>query len=318
MNKTDNFYFGNRDGSAKETAQLRSNVIKLTHRFFSDRGFTYVDPPILHERIPRKKHEIYLPLYEGRYSLNSSCALYMGAYASMLGNVYSISPTFRDEQNSINHLVEFRMLEVEVVDMTYRELPDFVESYIGFILNGLAKMNVAGADAGCPYAGRAGRLQASLPFQRVTYESFINGITLPESENITPREDPSSIDHIISRYIGEPTFITDYPRRFATWTAKPKNSVESCAINLMLPETFGELCEGCERTNDVELLRYKMNCAGIDNLHWYLDAVSQITQPRCGFGIGIDRLVRWIAGLPNISDTVLFPRMKEDSICQSM
>lgn len=58
------------------------------------------------------------------------------------------------------------------------------------------------------------------------------------------------------------------------------------------------------------LLRRKIEGVGIDNLQWYLAAVERIHAPRCGFGIGVDRLVRWITGSAHIRDTVLFPRMK--------
>ena len=314
MNNNDNSYFKGLSDTSAQIQHLRSDIILLTHSFFSDRGFTYIDPPVLHEQIPGKKHEIYLPLYENRYSLNSSNALYMGAYASMLGNVYAISPTFRDEQDSINHLVEFRMLEVEALSITYSELPDFVESFIRYILNELPHMLSVRTNAA--FAVRIGRLAAAFQPQRITFESFAQGLTVSESVKWTSSTDPSDIDYILSKYIQVPTFITDYPRKFATWTAKPKSRTVSYAINLLLPETFGELCEGCERTNDTEYLRYKMNCAGIDNLQWYLDAVARIKQPRCGFGIGVDRLVRWITGVPHISDSVVFPRIKEDPICQ--
>jgi asparaginyl-tRNA synthetase len=53
-----------------------------------------------------------------------------------------------------------------------------------------------------------------------------------------------------------------------------------------------------------------MKFAYIDNLQWYLDAVENIHVLRCGFGIGVDRLVRWIVGAAHVRDTVLFPRMK--------
>lgn len=114
----------------------------------------------------------------------------------------------------------------------------------------------------------------------------------------------------ISKLLSEPVFITDYPRSLATWTAMPKNRDQAYALNLILPGTYGELCEGCERTNDIDLLQNKMRYAGISSLQWYLEAIGRITVPRCGFGIGVDRLVRWIIGLPCVQDTVLFPRIK--------
>ena len=307
---SDNTYYGRADDTILVTQRLRGDVLLIIHRFFSAQGFVYIDPPILHEQVQGKKHEVYLPLHDNRYSLNSSNALYMGAYAALLGNVYAISPTFRDEQDSVNHLVEFRMLEAEVLDMTYSELPDFVENLIKYVLKELLYSSFVRSRKFL--SERIDNLQTTFHPRRITFEAFIRELEYSGDTKLTQDTDLSDIDYEISKYIQEPVFIMDYPRSLATWTAKPKNVVDAFAINLMLPDAFGELCEGCERTNDTNLLRYKMRCAGIENLQWYLNAVSQITAPRCGFGIGVDRLLRWIAGVPHIADCVLFPRIKRE------
>jgi len=287
---------------------VRGKVLQLIHKFFLENDFALVDPPILHEHIPNKKHEIYLPLYDGRYSLNSSNALYMAASAALLGKVYAISPTFRDELDSINHLVEFRMLEVEMPGICYRELPDFVESILIFLLKELSALpEIRRRPLLCQ---RIESLLESFPFRRVTYEDFVRELGHADGCRLRSGLDLSEIDYMVSAYIESPVFVMDYPQSLASWTAKQQGDVGACALNLILPETYGELCEGCERTNDVALLRRKIECVGIDNLQWYLSAVEHIHAPRCGFGIGVDRLVRWIAGTAHIMDTVLFPRMK--------
>ncbi len=287
---------------------VRGKVLRMIHKFFLEKDFTLVDPPIMHERITNKKHEIYLPLYDGRYSLNSSNALYMAACAALFGKVYAISPTFRDEQDSVNHLVEFRMLEVEMPGVCYRELPDFVEAILIFLLNELSTLPEIRR---LPLLWRRMEtLLESFPFQRVPYEDFVRELGRAGGRKIRSGLDLSEIDYMVSAYIDSPVFVMDYPRSLASWTAKRQGDAGACALNLILPETYGELCEGCERTSDVALLRRKIEGVGIDNLQWYLAAVERIHAPRCGFGIGVDRLVRWITGSAHIRDTVLFPRMK--------
>lgn len=285
---------------------IRSNITFLLHSFFYENKYMLVDPPVLHEQIPNKKHEIYLPLYENRYSLNSSNALYLAAYSSIFERVYAISSSFRAEQESINHLLEFRMLEVEVQDMSYDELTDFIERLIVFLLSELTVLpEIQKMPA---VLKRIHSLLDNFHPRRISYTEFLSELR-SAGYQIADNVDLSDIDYIVSQYIDTPVFIMDYPKRLATWTAKPKNGTDMCAINLILPDTYGELCEGCERTNDSTLLQFKMKCANIDNLQWYLDAVKKIQKPRCGFGIGIDRLVRWIVGTSHIKNTVLFSRM---------
>lgn len=302
----DNTSYERIDSTFLLVQQLHSEVILLIHEFFKNAGVLCVDPPILHEQIDGKKGEIYLPLYENRYSLNSSNALYLSAYAANLGSVYSISPTFRDERETTNHLVEFRMLEAEIVGLTYADLPDFLEKLILHILLGAQSSSVVRSNV--KLAARIESLAFDFHPRKIAFDQFIHELNLPSCANISDM-DPSNIDLEISKSLKMPMQIIDYPRKFASWTAKPKDDTASCAINLMLPAAYGELCEGCERTGDVELLRRKMHHAGIKNLQWYLAAVSRFTGPRCGFGMGIERLICWIAGLSQISDAVLFPRL---------
>ena len=123
----DNDFFARRTKRIIEAQVLRGKILLLIHLFFSSRNYTLVDPPILHEQIPNKKNEIYLSEFQDRYSLSASNALFMGAYAALFGKVYAITPAFRYEQESVNHLTEFRVLEVDTVGLAYKDLSAFVE-----------------------------------------------------------------------------------------------------------------------------------------------------------------------------------------------
>lgn len=309
MYPNDNIYFIRKNEKCILSQHVRSHLLLLIHRFFSSKGFILVDPPILHEQIPNKKYEVYVPLYGGKYSLNSSNALYMGAYASLFGRVYAISSTFRDELCSGNHLLEFRMLEVEILDMTFNDLPQFIENFILFILQELTTSKIIQENRSL--AKRIDKLLGSFPLSFMSYENFIHYINQSSQNKLEYGVDISSVDFEITNLLKKPVFIIDYPRALASWTAKSKSSLQAYALNLLLPDTYGELCEGCERNNDIAQLRYKLKCANISCLQWYLDAIEKVKVSRCGFGIGIDRLVRWIVGLNSIQDSILFPRIKQ-------
>lgn len=307
--RKDNDYFGLIDDNVRLAQLVRCSVVRLSHKFFYENNFILVDPPILHEQIPNKKYEVYISDLNSKFSLNSSNALYMAAYASEFQRVYAISPSFRNEQNSINHLVEFRMLEVEIVDMSFDEMVEFINKYIRYILDGIVNAN--NFSEYFIFKERVKTLSEKWEPIKISFENFIDILRKESGRLISDSVDLSDIDYIVSRYINKPAIIIDYPQRIASWTSKPKHNGLSHAMNLILPETYGELCEGCERTNDIELLQHKMNCAHITNLQWYIDAVKKIQINRCGFGIGLDRLVRWIVGCDNIEATVFFPRKKE-------
>lgn len=303
--ETDNLKFARLNNEIIMAQQVRSVVLRAIHEFFAIEHFFLVDPPVLHEQIPDKKHEIYLAQLGDRYSLNSSNALYLAAYSSIFDRVYAISPTFRHEQDSINHLTEFRMLEAEMQNTKFQDAMTFVERLVVHVLRGGSRHALIRSDK--ILSERLDRLIADFRPKRITYDHFVEEIRRREHLDFDPNVDLSSIDYIISRYIEAPIFITRYP--FGTWTAarNPQDGTH-LSFNLLLPETFGELCEGCERTNDVARLENSMRCAGVTNLRWYIDSVKRIASSRVGFGLGVDRLVRWIIGSNEIQSTVIFYR----------
>lgn len=141
----------------------------------------------------------------------------------------------------------------------------------------------------------------------MTYDDFVSNLSTGDFDKCT---DISDIDYLISKQMKEIVIIVDYPTKFATWTSKKGENGKSVAMNILLPESYGELCKGCERTNDVSLLQNKIQFANADAIQWYVDSVKKIQTNRCGFGLGIDRLVRWGVGADRISDTRFFPRVR--------
>ena len=279
---------------------IRSGILKSTIKFFWDFGFHMVSPPILHEQIPGKQGEIYLDFQENRFSLNSSNALYLTFYAVMLKKVFAISPTFRDEEISDNHLIEFQMLEVEVEDCTFDGCIDIVKKYITYVIDELILLS-----EDTVYHERIIKISNTLSIRSVEYEDLINMIA---SDEIPYGTDLSGCCSKISSFLTTPTFITHYPRKIATWTALPLNGKAAYAFNLMLPEGYGELAEGCQRITDSNYFKNKFDIANITSLNWYVDAVNNSSSNRCGFGIGLDRFTRWLTGSANIKETVLFSK----------
>ena len=304
---TDNAYYCSITEKKRQAVLVRSEIERLTSKFFFDRNFIFVEPPVLHEAIANKKSEIYVPLYNGKYSLSSSNALFMGMYASEFNKVFTISRCFRDECDTLNHLVEFDILEVEILNCTMDDMIQLIQSYLKFILCQL--LNSSSIKASFDLTERIIKLKSELAPHIMTYDDFVSNLSGDDYDN---RIDISDIDYLVSKQLKEVVIIVDYPTRFATWTSKNKGNGKSIAMNILLPESYGELCEGCERTNDVELLQNKVRLAKVEPIQWYVDSVKKIKTDRCGFGLGIDRFVRWIIGADRISDTRFFPRVKSE------
>ena len=304
---TDNAYYWSITETKRQAVLVRSEIERLTSKFFFDRDFIFVEPPVLHEAIANKKSEIYIPLYNGKYSLSSSNALFMGMYASEFNKVFTISKCFRDECDTLNHLVEFDILEVEMLNCTMDDMIKLIQSYLEFVLDQL--LESSSIKSLSELTARIMKLKDELTPHIMTYDDFVSNLS---GDDYDERTDISDVDYLVSKQLKEIVIIVDYPTRFATWTSKNIGNGKSIAMNILLPETYGELCEGCERTNDVELLQNKIRLAKVEPIQWYVDSVKKITTDRCGFGLGIDRLVRWIIGADQIRDTRFFPRVKSE------
>ena len=304
---TDNAYYWSITETKRQAVLVRSEIERLTCKFFFDRDFIFVEPPVLHEAIANKKSEIYIPLYNGKYSLSSSNALFMGMYASEFNKVFTISKCFRDECDTLNHLVEFDILEVEMLNCTMDDMIQLIQSYLEFVLDQLSESSSIKSLS--ELTARIMKLKDELTHHIMTYDDFVSNLS---GDDYDERTDISDVDYLVSKQLKEIVIIVDYPTRFATWTSKNIGNGKSIAMNILLPETYGELCEGCERTNDVELLQNKIRLAKVEPIQWYVDSVKKIKTDRCGFGLGIDRLVRWIIGADQIRDTRFFPRVKSE------
>ncbi|KAJ0388780.1 hypothetical protein P43SY_010990 [Pythium insidiosum] len=59
---------------------------------------------------------------------------------------------------------------------------------------------------------------------------------------------------------------------------------------------------------DVLSSRIVESGANPEDYQWYLDLRKYGTVPHSGFGLGFERLVRFVTGIENIRDVIPFPR----------
>ena len=119
---------------------------------------------------------------------------------------------------------------------------------------------------------------------------------------------------MLSEIYDVPVFITEWPaeiKAFYMPRFKDKDITRVKAVDLVAPEGFGELMGGSERIFDYnELLKVlEEHKYAYEDYAWYLDLRKYGTIPHSGFGIGLERTVRFIGGIRHIRETIPFPRM---------
>ncbi|KAI9676828.1 MAG: asparaginyl-tRNA synthetase [Caeruleum heppii] len=174
------------------------------------------------------------------------------------------------------------------------------------------------------YTQAIGRLQDAVRSNEI---SFVHA---PQWGSGLQLEHERYLASVIGR--GVPTFVTDYPRASKAFYMSPSTSPDECpapgptaaCFDLLVPDLC-EIAGGSMREHRLQELLQSMKAHGLANepassphgdpsgddkgsLDWYLDLRRYGSVPHGGFGLGFDRLLAYLAGVPNIREVVAFPR----------
>jgi len=109
-----------------------------------------------------------------------------------------------------------------------------------------------------------------------------------------------------------PVFVEKWPKEIKAFYMKRDKDNPDLVLgaDLIAPEGFGEIIGGSQREDDHDVLlgRMKAENMPIEPYQWYLDLRKYGSVPHSGFGIGLERLVGWMAGITHIRETIPFPR----------
>lgn len=230
----------------------------------------------------------------------------MGATA--MGRVFTCGPTFRAEHSDTpRHLAEFWMVEPE---MAWFDLDDTIT-----LGEDLIKYCVEDCKKYCADELAVLEHKLHLPdFKRITYTEAVEVIrqhpckfdTLPEwgDDLGTAYERFLSDDHFKA-----PVVITHYPREMKAFYMhqEPGGKTVAC-FDLLLPG-IGEAIGGSQREVRLDVLEKEMVSRGLDTKLYskYLDLRRFGSVPHSGFGLGFERLVRYLTGIEHIRDVIPFP-----------
>ena len=119
-------------------------------------------------------------------------------------------------------------------------------------------------------------------------------------------------ERILTENSSKPLFVTDYPLKIKPFYVKADTFKEDIGItaDLLAPRGFGEITSGGLREDNLDNLEDRLISEGLEkkNYDWYLDLRRYGSVPHGGFGLGIERFLRWILDINDIKDTLPFPR----------
>ncbi len=321
--------------------RVRSVLAFAIHKFFQERGFVYVNTPLITasdaegagemfnvnsfdlENLPKTedgKVDFSKDFFGKPAHLTVSGQLNAESFAESFCNVYTFGPTFRAENsNTVKHAAEFWMVEPEICFAELSDSMDLAEDMIKYIFKYVLD--------NCPCEmeffnnfvdkGLLDRLNHVInsDFVRISYTDAVK-----ELEKVNDKFEYKvswGVDlqteherYLCEKIFKKPVFVTDYPKDIKAFYMKLNDDGKTVAAADLLVPGIGEIIGGSQREESYEKLLNRMKELNmpIENYEWYLDLRKYGSCNHAGYGLGFERCIMYLTGMQNIRDVIPFPR----------
>ncbi|MFY8000063.1 MAG: asparagine--tRNA ligase [Candidatus Kapaibacteriota bacterium] len=308
--------------------RVRATIVKAIRDFFDGNGFTLMDSPILTPAACEGTSTLFETEYFdlGKAYLSQSGQLYGEASAMAQGKIYTFGPTFRAEKSKTRrHLTEFWMVEPEMAFFELADDMDLAEDFVEYIVQTVLKhrqqeLATLGRDI-------TKLEKVKRPFHRMSYTEAVEWLNKNNVKLNRKQADGTEIqidfpwgedfgapqEEALMQQFEKPCIVHRYPTEVKAFYMKrdPENPKVALAMDMLAPEGAGEIIGGSQREDDFEALKERIlsHDLPLESFEWYLDLRRYGSVPHSGFGLGLERTVKWITGAEHIRETNPYPRM---------
>jgi asparaginyl-tRNA synthetase len=293
--------------------RVRNEIEQAIHDFFYERGFLRIDTPILTAAIGERSGLFSTEYFdEGNAYLAQTGQLYGEAAAAAFGKIYTFGPTFRAEKSKTRrHLTEFWMIEPEVAFNDSAANMRLQEDFVSYLVQRCLERRKADLlEIGRDLAPLE---KVKAPFVRLDYGDAVTLVQRKGSGTQWGEDLGAEDEALIVADYDRPVFVMNYPKEAKAFYMKenPDDPRTVLCDDCLAPEGYGEIIGGSQREDDYDKLVARIEEEGLpmDAYGWYLDLRKYGTFVHAGFGLGLERTVAWICGLPHVRETIPFPRM---------
>lgn len=322
--------------------RVRAEAAFAIHKFFNERGFHYVNTPIITASDCEGAGAMFavstsLTAQEDKFNLASpdpkddffgkpayltvSGQLEAETLALGLTNVYTFGPTFRAENSSTSrHLAEFWMIEPEMAfcslegDMNLAE--EFLRNVIAHVLDKCsADIDFFNQRIEPELIKTLEHVVAS-GFERMTYSEGVKLLEQSGESFEFPVSWGSDLQSEHERWltevkVGRPVILTDYPKEIKAFYMRMNDDGKTVRAMDVLAPRIGEIIGGSQREERLDHLEGRIKEQGLplEAYWWYLDLRRFGSVPHAGFGLGFERLLMYVTGMKNIRDVIPYYRV---------
>lgn len=321
--------------------RVRSVLAFAIHTFFQERGFVYVNTPLITGSDCEGAGDMFRvttldpvnpPMTDdGKvdYSQDFFCKptnltvsgqLEGETFCMAFNKIYTFGPTFRAEKSyTARHAAEFWMVEPEIAFADLSDYMDLAEDMMKFIIQYVLEK--------CPdemaffnsFVDKTllDRLTAlvNADFGRITYTEAVEILKKHNDSFDYKVEWGADIQTEHERFLtekvfGKPVFVTDYPKAIKSFYMRNNDDGMTVAAADLLVPGVGEIVGGSQREERYDVLMNRINELGLnpEDYSWYLDTRRYGSVKHAGYGLGFERALMYITGVTNIRDVLPFPR----------
>jgi len=286
--------------------KIGSEILRAAGVRLREEGFVEILPVLLSPITDPLHHETYagaIDYYGTRYELTKSMIFHKQIALRTLPRLFTFSPNVRlepaERARVRRYLAEFVQLDLEMRDASRDEVIALGERLVVAVLEAVA----ARCSTELALLGRNLQIP-KVPFERISFAGAAERFGEP-------------FDDALSRAAAGPTWVIDFPRRVREFYDRedPTRPDVLLDMDLIYPEGYGEALSGGEREWELHRIRDRLRRDGIAEGRFsaYLSLVRDGIPRSAGFGIGVERLTRYVAGLDRIEDARLFPKVPGDT-----
>ncbi len=306
----DNRHLWIRSRELMNVMKIKASLLKYCREWFNENNFYEVTPPTITPNACEGGTTLFeFNYFDKKAYLSQSAQLYLEALIYSLERVWSLTPSFRAEKSKTRrHLAEYWHLEAEEAWIGNEENMSIQEELISHVCQKLAKED----KDELVFFKRETRTLKNIepPFERIKYEKAVEilknkGFDFKYGMDFGVKEETA-----LCSDIEKPVFITNFPKTVKPFYMKEADELTYLCADLLAPEGYGEIIGGSERETDYNKLveRMKEQNMNMKDYEWYLDLRKYGSVPHSGFGLGVERIIRWLCKLEHIRDAVPFPR----------
>jgi asparaginyl-tRNA synthetase len=303
----------------RSVLRIQNRMLAAARELLTDRGFTELLPPVIGpvtDPGARGAKQVDVDYYGHRYKLMTSAILYKQAALTSFDKIFFIAPNIRLEPletaSTSRHLAEFHQIDIELADASRDDAMTLVEDLVRYVVQQVVQHLPGELEALGRDTGEFTELLSS-PFGRRTHADAVADLVAMGHDQSPDAELDWVGEAKLSQKASLPFFVTDYPKGSRGFYDRESKDRPGMLRNfdLIAAEGYGELCSGSEREQDYATIvaRMRETAENPAKYAWYLQMLRDGVPPSAGFGLGLERFTRYIAGLDSVWQASAFPKV---------